>query len=96
MKAKFKDLIFNSYKELNKWLKENTFKVITLKDYGQDIQKIWVHESGEILNCDFYGSIYIGKFIDMKKLVVGNHLNIWDDEKNRYVIYSKLFVEELN
>ena len=96
MKAKFKDLIFNSYKELNKWLKENTFKVITLKDYGQDMQKIWVHESGEILYCDFHGSIYIGKFIDMKKLVVGNHLNIWDDEKNRYIIYSKLFVEELN
>lgn len=96
MEAKFKHLKFNSYKELDKWLKENTFKVITLKDYGQDMQKIWVHESGEILNCDFHGSIYNGKFINMKKLVVGNHLNIWNDEKNRYVIYSKLFVEELN
>lgn len=96
MEAKFKDLKFNSYKELDKWLKENTFKIIILKDYGQDMQKIWVHESGEILNSDFHGTIYIGKFIDIKKLVVGNHLNIWDDEKNRYVIYSKLFVEKLN
>lgn len=44
----------------------------------------------------FQGEHHIAKFINMKKLVVGNHLNIWDDKKNRYVIYSKLFVDELN
>jgi hypothetical protein len=96
MEAKFKDLKFKSKVEMNEWLKKVTHKVIDLKDNGQDMQRIWVHETGEILNCDFHSSIYCGKFIDMKKLVVGNHLNIWDDEKKRYKIYQGLFIEALS
>lgn len=94
--AKFKDLKFNSEAEMNEWLKKVTYKVIDLKDNGQDMQRIWVHETGEILNCDFHSSIYCGKFIDMKKLAVGNHLNIWDEEKKRYKIYERLFIEALS
>lgn len=96
MEAKFKDVTFNSREELGQWLKKLTHKIIDLKDNGQDMQRIWVHESGEILYSDFHSSIYCGKFIDMKKLVVGNHLNIWDEGKNRYRIYTGLFVEALS
>lgn len=96
MKAKFKDLKFKSEHEMNNWLKEVTFKIIDLKDNGQDMQRIWVHETGEILNSDFNSEIYCGKFIDMKKLAVGNHLNIWDESNERYKIYEGLFVESLS
>ena len=40
MKAKFKDLTFNSYKELNKWLKENTFKVILTEGKKHQIRRM--------------------------------------------------------
>lgn len=96
MKAKFKDLKFNSEVEMNEWLKKVTYKIIDIKDNGQDMQRIWIHETGEILNCDFHSSIYCGKFIDMKKLAISNYFNIWDEIKKRYEIYEGLFIEALS
>lgn len=93
--SKFRELTFKNQEEFDKWLNETSFKKIHLKDYGQDMRTIWVHESGEILHCDFHSRIYTGKFIDMKKLAVGNHVNIWDNDKDRYVIYERLFIERL-
>ena len=96
IQAKFRELTFKNQKGLDKWLNENTFKTIHLKDYGQDMLTIWVHETGEILHSDFHSGLYSGRFIDMKKIAVGNHLNIWDKDEDRYVIYMKLFIEALS
>lgn len=96
MEAKFKDLKFKSEFEMYEWLKSVTYKVIYLEDKGQDMQRIWVHETGEIINCDFHSSIYCGKFIDMKKLVIGNPINIWDEEKNKYKNYGGLIIEAIS
>lgn len=96
MKPQFNELTFKSEAELNKWLKKVTFKIIDLEDNGQDMQKIWVHETGEILNSDFNSQIYIGKFIDMKKLSVGNCLNIFEDDKKQSKPYKKLVIENIS
>lgn len=61
--SEYKDMKFNSYGELDTWLNKTASYIINLLDNGQDLQKIWVHESGEILNTDFQGSVWIGSFI---------------------------------
>ena len=93
MEAKFKDLTFISEGQMLEWLETETNKVIELKDLGQDMQRIWVHESGEILNSDFHSSIYCGKFIDMEKLEIGNNLHIWDEENQFFEKYGRLIIE---
>jgi hypothetical protein len=96
MESKFRNLRFNSEAEMNEWLKETTFKIIDLVDNGDDMQRIWVRESGEILNCDFHSSIYNGKFVDIEKLDVGNTLNIFDEEKQCYRVYEQLIIKAIN
>lgn len=64
-KPQFKDLTFKSQKEFNEWLGKTADKQIILEDLAHDLTKIWVHESGEILHCNFHANIYNGKFINM-------------------------------
>lgn len=96
MEAKFKDLRFNSEAEFNEWLKEVTHTIIDLEDNGQDMQRIWLHESGEILNCDFHQSFYIGKFVDMQALKIGNPLKVLNKETSQYEVYRRLIIEAIN
>lgn len=95
MQSQFENLRFESEAKFKEWLRSETMYVIFLKDKGQDMSTVWVHKSGEILNTDFQNYLYNGKFVDLKKLAVGNHLNIWHPEKKRYVIYEGLFIEKL-
>lgn len=95
-KAIFKELTFKNKDEFDSWLNATTFKKITLKDLGQDMLNIWVHESGEILNCDFHWRVFTGKFIDMNKLKVGDNLRIWDEDEGGFVWYSGLIVKKLS
>lgn len=94
MKAQFKNTYFLTQKEFRKWLKENSFKTIYLKDLGQDMLTIWIHETGEILHTDFNSGMYSGKFIDMSKLAIGNFIDIWDMELQGYATYTKLQIED--
>jgi len=94
--AKFKELTFKNKEAFDKWLNENTFKTIHLKDYGQDMLTIWVHETGEILHSDFHSRIYAGLFVDTKKLAVEYYLDIWDEDKNKYVLHLGLLIDALS
>ena len=44
------------------------FKQLILANLGQDVRKIWVAESGEILHCDIQAKLYNGKFVNMVEL----------------------------
>lgn len=79
---KYKDLRFNNKKQLEKWLDENRHCTIHLAGQ-QDMQKLDVHSTGEILNTDYHGGIYIGKFVnlDPTELQKGQPLEIWEDDK---------------
>lgn len=65
---KFKTKTFKSRKAFDTWLAETTHKEIILSDLGQDMTKIYVAESGEILHCNFHAGIYNGRFINMAAL----------------------------
>lgn len=62
-KAQYLSLKFKSNSELEKWLKTVTAYVITLKDNGQDLLRLWVDMRGEILNTNAQSMIWVGKFI---------------------------------
>lgn len=91
--AQFRELTFPSETELDQWLKETTFKTIYFEDLGQDLQRMWVHKSGEILHCDYHSRIYSGKFVDLEALIIGKPLKIWDNDNQRFDTYHKLCID---
>lgn len=84
----FKELRFETEELFQEWLKATTAKVIRLEDLGQDMQVIHVHETGEILHCDWNSRIYNGKF--MSNPEVGKPLIIDGDT------YARLIVESMD
>lgn len=94
-KSKYKELIFRSEAGLNRWLLKMTHQIVDFKDLGQDMSRMWIHETGEILHCDFHSKLYSGRFIEREKVEVGKPINIWDNENSRYDTYQNLVVEEI-
>ncbi len=80
--SSFKELQFNSEQEFENWLGETTFKKIFFRDNGQDLMKIHVAQSGEIIYCNMQSSIWNGKFVNMAKLEKGLPIQFWDDTKS--------------
>ena len=91
----FKEKRFNSDEELNQWLDEISKYEITLRDFGQDMLKLWVHESGEILYSMFFSIIYFGKFLNTDALKEGEPIEIWEDDEQKYIKYQRLIAEEI-
>ena len=102
MEAKFDKVQFKNKAELNKWLEETYYFKINLVDFGQDMLTMWVHETGEILQCDFHSRIYAGKFIDVSQLSDGKPIvikrklssgKIWPETMERLVV-EKLEIKQ--
>jgi hypothetical protein len=68
LKPKYKELRFDSEASFKKWLDKTTSKTLRFQDMGQDLQRMHIAESGEILHCDFHANIYNGKFVNTEKL----------------------------
>lgn len=96
MKANFKTLTFKSQEELDLWLKENTSYILFLVDNGQDMQTIWVHHTGEILQTDFSSSIYVGRFVDVNRIKAGKPLFIKGEDETVFTEYGRLVVESVS
>ena len=80
LKAKYKKLRFKTEQEFKRWLNEKYTQKINLFDAG-DISTIWIDEEGEILHCDFHGSLYNGCFVDLSTLK--------EDKPLRIFVYGK-------
>lgn len=78
MQSQFKEITFKSETEFNKWLEKTTHKKIFFKDKGQDLLKIWIAESGEILHANLQCSIWNGRFVNMENLEKGSFLQLWN------------------
>jgi len=76
MKAKYKNIKFNTEKSLNEFLSCFVKYIVHLEDKHQDLLTFWVHSSGEILNSNAHSSIYIGRFIDVTVMEVDMPLRI--------------------
>ena len=96
MESQFRDKTFNSHDDFDAWLDKETSTIIHLKDLGQDMSMIWLHESGEILHSDFNATIYNGKFINKMRLSVNKPLYISRDFNERsFKKYDGLIAEEI-
>ncbi len=93
--SQFKEVRFKTDKQMDNWLASVTHAAIYLESFGQDMQKIWVHKTGEILHTDFNQEMYIGRFINIEKLAHDRALEIWDNETETYETYGKLIPEEI-
>jgi hypothetical protein len=93
--AKFKDLIFNSEEEVKNWLKKKTFKIVDFKYLGQDLSRMYIHRSGEILQTDFHGAMYIGRFVDLHSLNEGFAIGIYDTAGKSCRYYDGLVIDQI-
>ena len=87
MTPQFKNVRFegqDGMKAFRKWLAENTKWILELEDQGQDLTKIWVHETGEILHCDAHAGIYNGKFLNLEYLNEGDNIQVWSEEDKEW------------
>ena len=80
MESQFKEITFKSETEFNEWLEKTTYKKIFFKDKGQDLMKIWIAESGEILHANLQSSIWNGRFVNMKTLAKNTNLCLWNNQ----------------
>lgn len=76
---KFKDIKgFDTEEAFNEWLKKTASIIICFAWGGQDLTKIWVASSGEILHADMQVSVWNGAFVDLKSLTVGFPIQMYN------------------
>lgn len=59
------------------WLNETKTKTILLKNNGQGLTTIHIEDTGEVLATDAYMDVYVGKFLNLEKLLPGERLEFW-------------------
>ncbi len=88
MESQFKEITFKSETEFNEWLEKTTHKKIFLKDKGQDLMKLWVSESGEILHANMQSSIWNGRFVNMETLAKNTNLCLWNNQTSEWDVMN--------
>ena len=88
MKSQFKEITFKTEREFNEWLEKTTHKKIFLKDKGQDLMKLWVAKSGEILNANMQSSIWNGRFVYMETLSKNTNLCLWNNQTSEWDVMN--------
>lgn len=88
MQSQFKEITFKSETEFNEWLEKITHKKIFLKDKGQDLMKLWVSESGEILHANMQSSIWNGRFVNMDTLAKNTNLCLWNNQTSEWDVMN--------
>lgn len=84
MKAKYRDLAFKTGEEYQKWLNDTTDKIITFKDKGQDLTKIWIDERGEILNSIYQTEIWNGGIVDKNRLAINKPVFLLSNDRTQW------------
>lgn len=86
--SKYKDLKFESEQAFEGWLSEMSYKTVYFRDKGQDLLKIWIAESGEILHANLQASIWNGRFVNMETLAKNTNLCLWNNEKKEWDVMN--------
>lgn len=94
MTAQFKEVRFSTMQEFQQWLDFHAKYKVDFEDRGQDLQQMSIHESGEILHCDFNANIYNGKFVELP-IVQGEAIKVFDRESGFFIPYYGLVVESV-
>ncbi len=95
LKPMYKDVTFKSDKKFKQWIEFLTVYEIDFSDPDIDLQKMHLAKSGEILHCDYHGSIYNGKFVNIKNLDIAKPIQI-QDETGEWISYNRLLPEKIS
>jgi hypothetical protein len=77
------------------WLNQNTAFTIYLENLGQDMTVLYIHESGEILHCDFHGKMYNGMFVNLDTLQPGKCVEMYIKDLGSFEPFVRLIIEEV-
>lgn len=94
MIPQFKDVQFRSKSKYEEWLAKMTYMVLQFADLGQDLSTMCLHNSGEILDCDFNEDIYNGKFVNLHAVYQGEAIEIYNPDSQSWQKMGGLIVED--
>ena len=92
-KAQYQNLQFDDREAFNGWLDETTHCTVEFQDMGQDLIKIWVAQSGEILHANLQASIWNGRFVNMESLT--DFAPIYLQKKDDWIRMEGLIAEKI-
>jgi hypothetical protein len=76
--SQHKDKKFPNKEEFDRWLKNTTAYLINFVPQGQDVQRWWVDEIGEVLHSDFQAGVWNGTMINVSLLEETNKVVLAD------------------
>jgi hypothetical protein len=85
-----KDRKFPNKEEFDRWLKNTTAYLIEFVPHGQDVQRWWVDENGEVLHSDFQASIWNGNMINITMLKERNKVVLSDGKAINWEVLKVL------
>ena len=96
-KTEYGELVFDSEKKFEAWLKKTAKYKIHFEDNGQDCLYWWIDEGGEVLHSNLQSSIWNGKLVSLFELKVGKFIEIMIIEKmaNQALNFKVIEIEEL-
>jgi hypothetical protein len=96
-KAKYKDLVFKTEKELKDFLIDHASFKILFEDHGQDLTCMYVDKEGEILDCNHAVSqkLYNGRFVNVNELHQYKLLYLLAADGRKWEIMGGLRIEEV-
>jgi len=92
MRPQYKSKTFTTKAAFEKWLSNLTHIKVAFKDLGGDLSVMWIHKTGEILNCDFHSFIYNGKFVELP-VELEKPIKIYFGKKEGYKTMGGLIIE---
>ena len=92
-KAQYKNLKFDTPEDFDHWLQATYHCTVEFQDMGQDLLKIWLAESGEIIHANLQASIWNGCFANMTLLTEFTPISL--QEGDEWVRYDSLVIEKI-
>lgn len=90
--ARYKNRRFKSEGAFQKWLKLTATRTVEFEDFGQDLQRIWIDERGEIIHCNAQSGVWNGMFLSIEQIAAGRPA--WFYFKNEKVWKKMDFIIE--
>ena len=92
-KPQYKNLTFETPEGFDQWLQATCYCTVEFQDMGQDLLKIWLAESGEILHANLQAGIWNGRFANMTVLTEFTPITL--QKVNGWVRYNALVIEKI-
>ena len=92
---KYAKLKFSNEDSFMKFLSHAAKQVLHFKDRGQDIQKMWIAESGEIIHTALPQKRMIGLFVKRQTLHINRPILVWDSKEKAMITFHNLLLDKI-